>query len=168
MAADDNTVVPVEQMPMKSKVGQRKLRAAAKEDGNDKQNFTMPKDAPSLQMAEPEPAAKKSQAEAPAAEGMMRQEQQPIASAETQSNVHTRRFAERFYVPNLLGDGTTDQQSSTIFWLPKFTADENGKASIYFNLPERAGSFRVVVEAHGDGRLGSGELLIDSREPVIK
>ena len=67
-------------------------------------------------------------------------------------------FADRSSVP------PTDESSSTIFWLPHHLADQTGKATIYFNLPRRASSYRAIVEAHGAGRLGAGELLINSQE----
>jgi hypothetical protein len=66
-------------------------------------------------------------------------------------------YRDRFTIP------PTDQSASTIVWLPLHQADQTGKATVYFNLPQRPSSFRAIVEAHAAGWLGAGELLIDSR-----
>ena len=52
----------------------------------------------------------------------------------------------------------------TPFWNPLLIAGPDGKASIGFKLPDAAGTFRVTVDAHGDGRLGAGQAEIVVRD----
>jgi len=43
----------------------------------------------------------------------------------------------------------------TLLWRPLLIAGPDGKASVSFKFPEGIASFRVTVDAHGDGRIGS-------------
>ena len=43
-------------------------------------------------------------------------------------------------------------------------AGADGKASIHFKLPAAAAKFRLTVDAHGQGRIGSGGAEIVSRQ----
>jgi len=54
----------------------------------------------------------------------------------------------------------------TLFWDPLLRTDEQGRATIRFQLPEQPGAFRVLVEAHSDGRIGSAALRIVSESPA--
>ncbi|MCA9122840.1 MAG: hypothetical protein H6822_30535 [Planctomycetaceae bacterium] len=75
----------------------------------------------------------------------------------------TREYARWFFEDRTMPSPPANS-ASTIFWIPLFEADENGKASVYFDLPKHASSFRAIIEAHGAQRLGAGELLINSRQ----
>lgn len=60
------------------------------------------------------------------------------------------------------GDKAVDQKPphSTLFWKPLLIAGPDGKASVSFELPNVAAKFRVTVDAHGDGRIGAGQIEI--------
>lgn len=51
----------------------------------------------------------------------------------------------------------------TLFWNPRLVTDTSGKAKIRFQLPPQAGKYRVLVDAHADGRLGQAETVIVSQ-----
>jgi hypothetical protein len=40
-------------------------------------------------------------------------------------------------------------------WAPQLVADDKGEVRVRFTLPERAANYRVFVDAHGNGRIGS-------------
>jgi hypothetical protein len=42
----------------------------------------------------------------------------------------------------------------------------DGKASIHFDLSDAATTFRVLVDAEGEGRIGFGQAVLVSREPA--
>ncbi|MBC8351797.1 MAG: hypothetical protein H8E66_07395 [Planctomycetes bacterium] len=109
---------------------------------------------PNAPEADPEPRSARSL--------MLTRERETMAGKNTNRELR-REYADWFFSTrsNLPQD---EQPSSTIFWHPLFIADDTGKATVYFKLPERASSFRAIVEAHGSARLGAGELLINSRE----
>jgi len=56
-------------------------------------------------------------------------------------------------IPSRVADRVVD----TPRWNPLLTAGPDGKASFGFKLPHAAGTYRVIVEAHDDGRLGTGQ-----------
>jgi hypothetical protein len=47
-------------------------------------------------------------------------------------------------------------------WNPMLVAGPDGKASLRFDLPNAPAAFRVTIDAHGDGRIGSRRLEIIS------
>jgi len=51
---------------------------------------------------------------------------------------------------------------ATVFWDPLVQVGKNGRARVRFRLPQRAGVFRLLVEAHGGGRIGSATVRIVS------
>lgn len=55
------------------------------------------------------------------------------------------------------------EESATLYWDPLLKADENGRAVIRFPLPEQPAAFRVLVEGHAQGRIGSASLRIVSK-----
>ncbi len=55
----------------------------------------------------------------------------------------------------------------TIFWAPRVTTDENGRATVEFWLNDAVTSFKAIAEGSGlNGTPGRGELVIDSRTPM--
>ena len=44
----------------------------------------------------------------------------------------------------------------TLLWRPLLIVGPDGKASISFKFPQGIAAFRVTVDAHGEGRIGSG------------
>jgi hypothetical protein len=52
----------------------------------------------------------------------------------------------------------------TLYWNPLLIAGPDGKASIGFELPKTAGTFRLAVDAYGDGRIGFGRAEIVSQD----
>jgi hypothetical protein len=55
-------------------------------------------------------------------------------------------------------------------WAPQLVADEKGEVRVHFTLPERAANYRVFVDAHGNGRIGSATraLLVAPQAPQEK
>jgi hypothetical protein len=60
--------------------------------------------------------------------------------------------------------GTGDETGETLAWHPLLIAGADGRASIDFQLPASPGAFRVRAEAHGDGRIGAGDIVIRSSQ----
>jgi len=55
--------------------------------------------------------------------------------------------------------------TETLFWHPMLIADENGRANVSFDLPDSITTFRLLVDAHHHGRIGSGSETLESRTP---
>ena len=55
--------------------------------------------------------------------------------------------------------------TETLYWNPLLITDESGMASIEFELSDSVTTFRVSTDAHGVGRIGSGQDEIISRIP---
>ena len=53
--------------------------------------------------------------------------------------------------------------AQVLYWNPMKTAGADGRVQISFDLPDSATTFHVLVDAHGDGRIGCGRLEIISR-----
>jgi len=56
--------------------------------------------------------------------------------------------------------------ADTLYWNPLLIADASGRASLEFELSDSITSFRVRTDAHGNGRIGTGEAEIVSRIPL--
>ena len=110
------------------------------------------------------PDAPQGKADALGEQRKMRAARPASAADKNEQTLLTREYADWFYKarPSI---SPTGDSSSTIFWHPLFMADESGKATVYFNLPQRPTRFRAIVEAHGADRLGAADFLINSREP---
>jgi len=61
--------------------------------------------------------------------------------------------------------GVRTDFAETLFWNPLLVADENGRATIHFDLSDSVTTFRLAADAHGDGRIGTGQGEIISRIP---
>jgi hypothetical protein len=156
--------------PNDLEAGRKKGRAAkmaanekqiASAESKDKKEAAAPAAAPMLRAAAspdaPLPAEK-----AMAGRGLQLEERLLSLDTSDQRGRPTREYADWFYAAQPENQ-PTNTSSATIFWHPLFIADDTGKATIYFNLPQRASRFRAIVEAHGGDRLGAGELIIDSK-----
>lgn len=55
--------------------------------------------------------------------------------------------------------------TETLYWNPLLLADEQGEATIEFDLSDAVTSFRLAADAHGGGRIGSSTSEIVSRLP---
>jgi len=55
--------------------------------------------------------------------------------------------------------------TETIYWHPLLIADENGEATLKFELADSLVEYRVLADVHGAGRIGSGESSVVSRIP---
>jgi hypothetical protein len=53
------------------------------------------------------------------------------------------------------GRGLQPNTEETVFWGPLLIADENGRAQVQFSLPDVEATYRVLVNGHLAGRLGS-------------
>jgi len=61
--------------------------------------------------------------------------------------------------------GILSAYDDTLLWQPLLLTDANGRASVQFTLPGVITSYRVLVDGHMDGRIGSGEGKIVSHIP---
>ncbi|MEO8495416.1 MAG: hypothetical protein ABI614_10115, partial [Planctomycetota bacterium] len=103
----------------------------------------------------------------PAAGALSGQELMPVDRPELMADKDERSSLSREYARWLYKDRTdnssTNESSGKSVWIPIHMADDTGKASVFFSLPPHPLSVRAIVEAHGGGRLGAGELIIESR-----
>ncbi len=60
--------------------------------------------------------------------------------------------------------GVRSDFAETLYWNPLLIA-KDGKATVKFDLSDSVTTFRVLADAHGDGRIGSGRGKIASRIP---
>ena len=77
------------------------------------------------------------------------------------------RFTVRQYAHQHV-QGPPDVRSDfteTVFWHPMLLADADGRAEVAFDLSDSTGIFRLRVDAHGNGRIGSGTAEVISRIP---
>jgi hypothetical protein len=51
-----------------------------------------------------------------------------------------------------------NERPEVLYWNPLLVAGRDGSAKIHFDLPEGAEGYWVLVEAHGEGRLGSAAM----------
>ena len=99
----------------------------------------------------------------PTARARAAQPQQFADDSVDEVELLTREYAAWFYESRSKVQPTA-QPSSQSIWIPLHLADEEaGRASLIFTLPSRPSRLRAIVEAHGAGRLGASELLIDSQ-----
>jgi hypothetical protein len=78
------------------------------------------------------------------------------------------RFTVRQYAHQHLAGppGVRSDFAETLFWHPLLLAGADGRAGISFELSDSVGTFRVLVDAHADGRIGSGGCKVISRLPL--
>jgi hypothetical protein len=62
--------------------------------------------------------------------------------------------------------GGRADMAETLFWNPLLIAGPDGKASIRFELSDVKTTFRVMIDAHGDSRIGAGQAEIVVQSPV--
>ena len=61
---------------------------------------------------------------------------------------------------------SADESAETLAWQPLLATDAEGRASLQFALPDRAATYRVLVDAHAQGgRLGFGRGEVVARPP---
>ncbi|MBC8869581.1 MAG: hypothetical protein H8E44_09195 [Planctomycetes bacterium] len=72
---------------------------------------------------------------------------------------------ERYFAKQQLAGGILPTYDDTLLWQPLLLTDANGRASVRFTLPGVITSYRVLVDGHMDGRIGSGEGKIVSHIP---
>ena len=82
------------------------------------------------------------------------------------------RFTVRQYAHQHVPDpqvgappGVRTDFTETVFWHPLLLADADGRAEVAFDLSDSTGIFRLRVDAHGEGRIGSGTAEVISRIP---
>ncbi len=87
--------------------------------------------------------------------------QDEAAGSKPDDDLARYRFpVHRYAPPETAGDR---EESTTLYWDPLLKADEKGRAVIRFQLPEQPAAFRVLVEAHSGGRIGSASLRVVSQ-----
>ena len=77
------------------------------------------------------------------------------------------RFPERQYAHVHMADpgGARHDFTETLYWNPLLLADASGRAELTFDVSDAITAFRVMADAHGGGRIGSGRAEIVSRIP---
>ena len=84
-------------------------------------------------------------------------------------NLKRFRFTVREYQHQLRRmPGRPDVRSDfaeTLYWHPMLIADQDGLAEVSFQLCDATTTFRLLVDAHGGGRIGSGDGEVVSRIP---
>lgn len=48
-----------------------------------------------------------------------------------------------------------EQTQEPILWLPRLSTNTSGEVSLPVTLPQQPGRYRLVIDAHGSGRLGT-------------
>ena len=79
------------------------------------------------------------------------------AAPKTLTTLAASRYA---YQQAAESTGQEGSGTETLYWNPLAIADPDGRMPIAFDLPEQSGAFDVLVDAHGDGRVGSGRTVI--------
>lgn len=91
---------------------------------------------------------------------------EPAAVPESESLARSRTAVDpaaeqrlfRQYATRELAGVSAEQRSAsaaTVYWEPLLVTDAEGRASIRFRLPETPTTYRVLVDGHGQGRIGS-------------
>jgi hypothetical protein len=71
-----------------------------------------------------------------------------------------------FYFREFAGGGfgkgvkTASSYRETLYWNPLLLTDSNGRMAFEFDLPQVEATYRVLVEGHEEGRLGSDSKVI--------
>jgi hypothetical protein len=76
---------------------------------------------------------------------------------------YPRRFPVRFYKGGESFAGIRDDFRETLYWNPHLVTDALGEATVRFGLNDKITSFRVRVAGVGNGYLGMGEQVIQSK-----
>ncbi len=86
---------------------------------------------------------------------------------EAEEDLEHYRFAVREYAHrHVAGEpGVRSDFAETLFWSPLRIADENGRVDIAFETSDSLTAFRITADAHGAGRIGSGQAKLISRIP---
>lgn len=58
-----------------------------------------------------------------------------------------------------------DRSQGVLYWNPALSTDEQGRVELEFALPATPGSYRVIVDAQANGRLGSLQTTITTSAP---
>jgi hypothetical protein len=94
--------------------------------------------------------------------GELRLRREDLAKSLERYRFTVRQYAHK-HVPG--PPGVRTDFTETVFWHPMLLADADGRAEIAFDLSDSTGIFRLRVDAHGDGRIGSGGTEVVSRIP---
>ena len=80
----------------------------------------------------------------------------------TRSQIRSEPAAEqqviRQYARRSLAETGADERSApmeTVCWEPLLLTDAQGRATLQFRLPDTATTYRVLVDGHAQGRIGS-------------
>lgn len=60
--------------------------------------------------------------------------------------------------------GEQEPRHPILFWNPLLVTGPDDPAAVSLELPNAAARFRIMVNAHGDGRIGSGQMEIDTHD----
>jgi hypothetical protein len=64
----------------------------------------------------------------------------------------------RLYAQRNLAESGVDERSApmeTVCWEPLLLTDAQGRATLQFRLPDTATTYRVLIDGHAQGRIGS-------------
>jgi uncharacterized protein YfaS (alpha-2-macroglobulin family) len=83
---------------------------------------------------------------------------EPISQPFADSPERSGRSLYRQYASRGLTAVRADELSppaETVFWVPLLDADAQGQTTLQFKLPAAATTYRVLVDGHAAGRIGS-------------
>jgi hypothetical protein len=70
-------------------------------------------------------------------------------------------------LPELRGDGAIASGApAAIYFNPRLIADDHGRATIEFTMPPVESEYRLLIDALGNGRIGSLQQVIECKEPA--
>ena len=83
----------------------------------------------------------------------------PTIRGELPKDVEKYRFTDGVYAYQREAAATAEHgdRAETLYWNPLAIAAPDGSVQIHFDLPDRVAVYRVLIDAHDDGRTGSGQ-----------
>jgi hypothetical protein len=93
------------------------------------------------------------------------QTSQPDKQSDQTKPVTETKVSSWAYQNSAAADAKNDE-AAMLFWNPLLLTSQDGKATIHFDLPKSAATYRVLVDAQGAGRLGVCQMSILARVPT--
>lgn len=154
---------PVESAPAESAVDET---AGRKKGGGASPAAASPRVELMLTPPEPssEPRGVRQRVAEPLADAItLREGQQDLFTREELSRRQlVRAFAKDYRLDRLEG-AAAQQSATTILWEPSLRINDTGISPMRVKLPAETRTFRAIIEAHGDERLGATETIIVAR-----
>jgi hypothetical protein len=110
----------------------------------------------------------------PPADALSVEPEKRMLDRRTKSAPDARRFVDFYYREYVQSgswskqSGPRSEQSEILYWNPRLLTGADGRATVEFDLPAAAATYRLRVDAHQDGRLGSRDQEIRVRAAPAK